>query len=148
MMQEFKRFITLILCCQRSYQTHSSSEDYHDRLKRLVVEETLYSTVAALEAFQEKKTQLMQKDRVRIHVTGDRSNTNRPWFEAYSYEPLTPWNRKHLRAGSVFVMIPDGGQYDKDDLIFGVIRLGSERSQYCKCDRATRFRHNRVKCQF
>jgi hypothetical protein len=110
--------------------SYSSSKEYHSSFQKLVVEETLFSILAALKVFQSKTPQQLQKDCIRVHVTGDRNEN--PWFEAYSYQPISGWNRKNLRAGSVIVMVPAGHEYTEANVVFGVIKHGSEKSPTCK----------------
>ena len=115
---------------QRLEASYTSSEEYHDSLKRLVVEETRYSISTALQSFQEKEPHRRRKDGVKIRITGDR-DTN-PWFEAWSYQPLNRTNRTNLRAGSVIVMVPIGREYTEENMKYGVMKYGSEKSQKCK----------------
>ena len=108
-----------------------SSEDYHVKMQQLVVEEAWFTITTALNELQSKKQQQLEKDSVRIHVTGAQSRRN-PWFEVYSYKPLSKQQRKTLRTGSVVIMVPAGREFTTSNIILGVLRRGSENSQTCK----------------
>jgi len=109
-----------------------SSKDYHVRMQQLVVEEAWFTITTALNELQSKKKEQLEKESLRIHVTGAERKGN-PWFEVYSYQPLSKHQRKHLRAGSVIVMVRVGCDYTPSNIILGVLRRGSEKSQICKC---------------
>ena len=90
--------------------SYKNAKDYHVRMQQLVVEEAWFAVTTALHEFKSKKQAQLEKDSLRIHVTGAEDPKN-PWYEVYSYQPLSKLQRKNLRAGSVIAMVPVGRDY-------------------------------------
>jgi hypothetical protein len=112
--------------------SYSSGQERLRALQQLVVEEAFFSTVTALRSFQSRVQRKKKENWIQVQITGAPTQRT-PWFEAHSDHPLSRWNQKHLRAGSVIVVIPSGKTFSDADVMFGVLlRRTSEKSQQCK----------------
>jgi len=128
----------------------TSSEQYASMLKRLVVEEALFSVTSKLERFCSEAPGQLKGRNLRLKIVDDgdgpsklrskhvkrviadnmgHNSTEYRRVDAYSYKPLSAYYRRNLRAGAVVILIPVGKNLiDVRDVVFGYIHRGSDRS--------------------
>lgn len=109
---------------------YTDSKPHHDALASLVAEETRYTIVSELEKrFSLKNRKTSQARGVLMKVTDGERN----FFEAWTCEPLSSFNRNKFKAGTVVMMVQKGRNYDPKHMILGTIQFGSKATQLCKC---------------
>lgn len=111
---------------------YEDSRVYHRTLASLVVEETLFTIVQALESnFVVTKDEKKRKRGVLVRMALN-DPKSKDFFQCFTHAPLYKGDRSDLRAGTVVALIPKGAQIEPANMTFGIIQYGSLESRSCK----------------
>ena len=115
---------------QKLPSVHDDMESHHKNFSKLVVEEAIMACISGLD----KQVQSLEKGKKagRSGVSATIVYRSDDYCVCFTHRPLSPFFRRELKSGTVIALIPKGEIYKPDNLVFGIIKLGSLASELRK----------------
>jgi hypothetical protein len=100
-------------------------KSYQRSLASFVVEEAICTVLSSLDAIVES---LKKRQRKSVHARITHENGDNQKYECFTYDPLQPYYRRELKAGTVVLLLPKGATSIIQNLTLAILRRGSIKS--------------------